>query len=298
MIDYGSYEIDEVIRVKLLNNDLLNFIEKINPETGEICTLNKNGNAVQHYKEAFYRSLRFIVYSNRIFIKGSFHKYFNDGKHNYNDFRVKDLLSVLIDIEEKFNIKPHHFKLKSLEIGINLIIPFDVLAGQDLSILIESCFLHKTKPFEINKNFNGKGAFIQFEHSLYSIKIYDKGRQFSIFGKNLLRFEKHYKKMQELNKLGIYTLIDILNYGLDNFSDELIKEWESILFYDRTIQTDPLRIHANLNYSNPIYWKKLVRNQSNFKYHRSQYRKMQKNSKDIQSKVSDLIQEKVIELTL
>jgi hypothetical protein len=43
--------------------------------------------------------------------------------------------------------------------------------------------------------------------------------------------------MQKLNERGIYNLQGLTSYGLHNFKDELLNEFNNILFYDNTIQS-------------------------------------------------------------
>jgi hypothetical protein len=52
-----------------------------------------------------------------------------------------------------------------------------------------------------------------------------------------MRFEIKYTKMQKLNERGIYNLQGLTSYGLHNFKDELLNEFNNILFYDNTIQS-------------------------------------------------------------
>jgi hypothetical protein len=49
-----------------------------------------------------------------------------------------------------------------------------------------------------------------------------------------MRFEIKYTKMQKLNERGIYNLQGLTSYG---FKDELLNEFNNILFYDNTIQS-------------------------------------------------------------
>jgi hypothetical protein len=51
-----------------------------------------------------------------------------------------------------------------------------------------------------------------------------------------MRFEIKYTKMQT-NERGIYNLQGLTSYGLHNFKDELLNEFNNILFYDNTIQS-------------------------------------------------------------
>lgn len=271
-------------------NPLLDFYDNINLSTGEIKTTNRSGQKVTPYKNAFYNGLEFRIYdTGLITLSGSFHKYWNSGAHNYNDFNFEAFLYVLNDLKEKFNITPEKCILKCLEIGINIIPPIPT------NHFLDYCFLHKTKPFEYQKN-SDEGKYKQVQHSQYIIKIYNKAlhykKDFDI-KTEILRFEIKYTKMQKLNERGIYNLQDLSNYGLHNFKDEVLNEFNNILFYDNTIQSKYCSIS---NYKNPIYWNELISNKRNdlFNYHRNHLRKLTSTtSEKIQFQTSEIMSKKI-----
>ena len=114
-----------------------------------------------------------------------------------------------------------------------------------------------------------------------------------------MRFEIKYTKMQKLNEKGIFSLQDLINYGLQNFKDTVLKEWQNVLFYDNTIQIDPLSTKSKkalLEYSNPNYWTGLLANNQtkNFTYHKNKLKKIvSKNSKKIQDLTAETIGKKI-----
>jgi hypothetical protein len=243
------------------------------------------------YKNAFYNGLEFKIYDTGLTtLSGSLHKYWNSGSHNFNDFNFEAFLWVLNDLNHKFNIIPDQCILKCLEIGVNIIPPIPT------NQFLEYCLLHKTKPFEFQKN-SDEGKYKQVEHSQYIIKIYNKAlhyksKGFEIKGE-IMRFEIKYTKMQKLNERGIYNLQDLANYGLHNFKDELLNEFNNILFYDKTIQSKNRSI---LNYKDPIYWTELISNKRNdlFNYHRNNLRKLTlSTSQKIQFQTSEIISKKI-----
>ena len=175
-----------------------------------------------------------------------------------------------------FNIEPEQCILKCLEIGINItpLIPTNKI--------LDNCLLHKTKPFEYQIN-SVEGKYKQVKHSQYIIKIYNKALHYKSKGfhidTEIMRFEIKYTKMQKLNEKGIFSLHDLINYGLHNFKDEVLREWQNVLFYDNTIQIDHLSTklkRAVLEYSNPNYWTGLLaKNQTkNINYHKNQLKKI------------------------
>ena len=278
-------------------NPLLDFYETINLTTGEMKTTNRNGNKVTPSKNASYKGLEFKIYdTGTITLSGSLHKYWNDGAHNYNDFNNEAVLFILNDLNTKFDIDPSKCILKCLEIGINItpLVPTNEI--------LDNCLLHKTKPFEYQKN-SDEGKYKQVQHSQYIIKIYNKALHYKSKGfkikDEIMRFEIKYTKMQKLNEKGIFSLQDLINYGLQNFKDTVLKEWQNVLFYDNTIQIDPLSTKSKkalLEYSNPNYWTGLLANNQtkNFTYHKNKLKKIvSKNSKKIQDLTAETIGKKI-----
>ena len=162
--------------------------------------------------------------------------------------------------------------------------------------------MHKTKPFEWQKNSN-EGKYKQVLHSQYIIKIYNKALHYKSQGfeidTQIMRFEIKYTKMQKLNAKGIFSLQDLINYGVHNFKDEVLNEWQNVLFYDNTIQIDHLTTklkRAVLEYSNPNYWTGLLSNKQtkNYAYHKSQLRKIiENNSSQIHDLTAEIMSKKI-----
>jgi hypothetical protein len=297
LIDFIKIIIKELRPSILENNPLLDFYDTINLSTGEIRTTNKSGNQVTPSKNASYSGLEFKIYdTGTITIAGSLHKYWNNGAHNYNDFNNEAVSSVLSDLKTKFDIDPKQCILKCLEIGINITPPIPT------NEILEKCLLHKTKPFEYQKN-SDEGKYKQVQHSQYIIKIYNKALHYKSKGFNIdseiMRFEIKYTKMQKLNDKGIYSLQDLIDYGLDNFKDEVLNEWKNVLYYDNTIQIDRLTTklkRAILEYSNPNYWTGLLANKQTktFTYHKNQLKKITlKNSNHLKDLIRAIMSKKI-----
>jgi hypothetical protein len=243
------------------------------------------------YKNAFYNGLEFKIFENgTITINGSLHKYYNSGAHNYNDFNFSAFLGVLNDLKQKFSIDLNNCVLKCLEIGINITPP------KPTNQILEYCFLHKTKNFEYRIN-SDEGKYKQCEHTQYIIKIYNKALHYKSKGfdinTEILRFEIKYTKMERLNKLGIYNLNDIAKIGFKYFENELITEWQNVLFYDNTIVSNSNRIN---NYKNPLYWCKLIENNSKTNYykHKGILKELTSNNSDkVQSQITEIMRNKI-----
>jgi hypothetical protein len=297
LVDFIKIIIKHMQPSILETNPLLDFYDTINLTTGEMKTTNRNGNKVTPSKNASYKGLEFKIYdTGTITLSGSLHKYWNDGAHNYNDFNNEAVLFILKDLNTKFDIDPSKCILKCLEIGINITPPVPT------NEILDNCLLHKTKPFEYQKN-SDEGKYKQVQHSQYIIKIYNKALHYKSKGfkieEEIMRFEIKYTKMQKLNEKGIFSLQDLMNYGLRNFKDIILNEWQNVLFYDNTIQIDHLSSRSKkalLEYSNPNYWTGLLANNQtkNFVYHKNQLKKIiSKNSNKVQDLTAEIIGKKV-----
>jgi hypothetical protein len=297
VIDYVKIIFKNLNPSILEANNLLDFYDTINLTTGEMKTTNRNGNKVTPSKNASYNGLEFKIYeTGTTTLSGSLHKYWNNGAHNYNDFNIEAVLFVLNDLKTKFEVELEQCVLKCLEIGINITPPIPT------NHLLDNCLLHKTKPFEYQKN-SVEGKYKQVQHSQYIIKIYNKALHYKSkgfqIGAEIMRFEIKYTKMQKLNEKGIFTLQDLIHYGLENFKSDLLNEWQNVLFFDKTIQIDPLSEKlkkAVLEYSNPNYWTGLLANNQtkNFHYHKNQLKKITfENSNKVQELTAEIMGEKI-----
>lgn len=254
MFDYVKVAIkDKDFANGLLTNPLLNFTRSINEVTGEVRDLSYFAN---------YRGLDFKVFhSGFVEIKGSLHKYWNNGIHNFNDFGIEAITDTVNDLKRKFNLTPETARLRNLEIGVNIITPFKP------SALLNALVTYQNEPFSKMKVIGpGNGRYVDLQQ--YKIKIYDKGLQFSK-PENILRFEKKITKMKNLGNRHFF-LSDLkkitfmqhcLNALLDSFNELIIAE--KIDF--RLLKKHEIKIYESC--SNPRNWMYMSRNK------RSIYRK-------------------------
>jgi hypothetical protein len=135
------------------------------------------------------------------------------------------------------------------------------------------------------------------QHSQYIIKIYNKALHYKSKGfeidTEIMRFEIKYTKMQKLNERGIFTLQDLANYGLHNFKDEVLNEFNNILFYDNTIQSKSRSIS---NYKNPLYWTELLSKptKTNYYKHKGILKNLTSNKSDkIQLQTTEIMSKKI-----
>lgn len=285
------------------DSNLLYFVVRNITTDGELIpvlkkgkeTKDKRGNTLYYtvYKQSFYKGLEFRIYeptethlNRRATIEGSLHKYWNNGAHNFNDFGIVEVQKAVSELENKFGISSENCVLKSLEIGVNVNPPIKT------KTVLKSCMMHKTNVLKwvFTKD---EGNYIQTKSQRHYVKIYDKKTHYINKGfdidNEIMRIEKKWCKMVELNSRGIYTLYDLINYDLSIFKKDLQAMWNNVLFCDlKTIEGTK---YEN-KYSNLNWWDTL--NYEKFKYHRNNLNKLIKSDpKNIKNIVSNLISQKV-----
>lgn len=279
MIDFIKYHLINTDLNELQDNELLDFCNKVNIKTGELGS----------YINAYYKGLEFKIYeptnkhpNRRATIEGSLHKYWNNGAHNFNDFGIIQIYEVLDDLETKFRIYPKNCVLKQLEIGVNIEPPTKT------KNILKNCLLHKTNSLKWTYT-KDEGNYIQFKNQRHFNKLYDKKTHYVNKGfkieNEIMRIEKKYSKMLELNSKGIYTLQDLLNYDLSNFKGDLLQLWQNVLYCDlETVKGTK----NEYKYTNVNWWQSLKYH--NFKYHRNQLNKiLRKTPNNIKHTIEKLI---------
>lgn len=211
-----------------------------NAKTGEITT---------KAPQAEYKGLSFTFYPLRVEVSGSLHVFANDGLHNYNDFTRLSLENVVIELKHRFKFNPENTIINSLEIGVNLELPFNP------EMFLRSMIMHNGEPFTYQKDRTKR--FRECSHTQFFIKAYDKGRQYKL-NRHILRFEVKFIKMEKINKEGIKTLADLIKPGnFERLGRILLNTFDSVL--TGNIETE----YSNLNRKdrelflqghNPAYW--------------------------------------------
>lgn len=257
-------------------NKHLEFIRPLNTKTGEI----------KKVANAKYKGLTFSLdrYGNLTII-GSIHKYYNSGKHNFNNFTYKNTVETLNDISNKFNLDLSKGRLKNLELGVNISVPIKATK------VVENVLVHLSQKF---KDYSIRGAiYRESTHSRYYLKAYNKSHQYKGKGytinKEIFRWEVKHRKMYSLNQIGIHTLSDLCNATkLHLACNNLIDKWRDTIFYDPTLRLDEVSNYVRTTnihqWQNPNWWLKLSK--QNRKNHKDRmYKVFRKSSDNIKEKI-------------
>lgn len=245
----------------------------------------KSDNGTAYKTEYDYRNLTLTVWENGYMeLKGSWHKWYNNGVHNYNDFTLQNFIDITQELSELFNVDLWACKLLNVETGVNITPPIEC------NLILYNLISHKGKEF--SRQVDENKVFYEVKHQRYYLKIYNKAIQYKdLINHNdeILRCELKYIKTKDLNQCGITLLKDLIDKNnILELETRLIDRFKEVIIYDSTIKEDELtpREKTKLkDWNNPNYWRELTRGE----------RSRQKNKfyKVIENH-SDRIQEKII----
>ena len=235
------------------NNSVIDLETSFNPFTGEVKDYPKKGKL---------DNLEVRITEQGASVYGSLHKFenisFGLGNQNHNDFTFESLSYLIPYLIEKFSIQGGT-SLTNLEMGFNV-----RLTKEPQLILDNNLLMYDLKNHNKDLKFQGKGDFKEFIKSDYSLKIYNKSKQYKLKD-NILRIELKIIKKRLLHNLGIYKLEDLLDKDIlfDVFRF-LWKELDKILLIDDVDSFEiPIKDLERLNkYTNPNFWVRIRKDKS------------------------------------
>jgi len=207
-------------------------------------------------KEAKCRGLTIKLYPKSCYVRGSIHKYKNNGVHNTDDFPLSVFVETLRDLAATLNMNPEVIPLTNFEFGVNIELHFDAQK------FINSIVYYNSGSYSNNE----KGVTISFFE--WDIKIYLKEIECrEQAANNILRFEISINKMRKIRSMikneGVFcsTLADLANSTLWRIlGDELLNIFDNMLIVDRdSIDIKGLNekeINLYINGGVPSYWTK------------------------------------------
>jgi hypothetical protein len=282
-VDYIKFEIIGIDAESVLNNPNLTFTP----------TLIGFDEVVNYYSVVDGMKMKVSIPSNRITLSGSIHKFWNGGIHNHNDFDENAFRDATNRMYSIFQVTPQQLRILSMEYGVNLNIDYSI------KNLLNNCFQHKGEDVEV-KISNDGGKFHQAKHDRYSLKLYDKGKQYGLIGQNVFRVEVKEFNWSPFRKIGIVTLEDFIQYDKTIFIQNLIVQWMNVILFDFTAPTElikPEYINANYwrNQRDKVRTKDLSR--SSFHRHWNKLKKFNAtHGDDIQNRIAKSIIQKIDQL--
>ncbi|NME66609.1 hypothetical protein [Flammeovirga aprica] len=224
-----------LIRNAIVINKLLSHF----PFAGKY-TISEEGELILHdYKLFFkYKGLDLMISKGKngmhCTVKGSLHKFWNEGVHNANTYTYQDFIQTLKKLKDELFINPKETELQNIEFGVNIELPKD----KNVKTVLRGLIANGNKIYEQNTQDGALSTTIKRDN--YTIKTYDKTAQTKSIQKkykpknNLLRLEVAYNKMKTLKAMGVYSLFDLSNIGVfKSMGLWLLERWADAVFIDR-----------------------------------------------------------------
>ena len=226
-----------------------------------ITSLDYHAAEVLYPYKANLGNMEIVINENGGYVKNSIHKLNNllvtGQDHNYNDFPYSELCSTIDYVSDKI-IDVNERKLTQLEFGLNISV-----TKRAETIIKKSILMHKLDRHTALRKFKGRGYLLEFEHTNYIIKVYDKAKQYKR-RENTLRFEIKFISPKEFNPLGVYNLEDLKSKeNLENLFNHMLKRFDELLIVDDITKNIEItaRDFDDLNiYSSFAYWENLLNN--------------------------------------
>lgn len=247
MIDFVKIEINSRnIADALTNNQLLNFKNESDNETGEL-----------EKQRAKYQGLKFLIYPNtgKVVIEGSIHKYYNAGLHNHNDFSFAQIVSTITDISETFNFNPQVAYLHGLEFGVN------IRLVQNPSTVLNMIVCYGNDGINKMNISDGRAEGIISNQTNHIVKIYNKSLQYQQ-PENILRVEDKIIRMRKIEHLSINTLHDLTDHNKVASLGNVLFQMFDLLIIHEPVRIDELSkpdLKLYEQAGNPRFWEGLNR---------------------------------------
>lgn len=200
--------------------------------------------------EAKYKGLIITIYPEplQVFLRGSIHKFKNEGRHNADLFTHQDFIYALNKLKEELGIYSSELEVKRFEIGVN--VPLSYPEWQCINTI---ALINNRMPTK-------KANSLYVEYQQYSIKVYSKSKQYSEFKeKNIIRIEIAYFRKDKLTKdlCKISTLDEVLELSVWRKMADVLKTLVcKIVFFDYSeIKEERLDVKETIifhKWSNPL----------------------------------------------
>jgi hypothetical protein len=170
-----------------------------------------------------------------------------------------DFVKTVDDFCSTFNLLPEDLHLLQLEFGLNIRPPLKT--NETIRQFVCNA---KGDSFGAMRSKQGKPLGIVCELTEYSIKVYDKGRQYQL-PDQLLRIEQKVTCGKFIRRMGIHKLSDLQQPEVwQRLSEELLKTLQNLIIREPSIQENKLSTSKRLfvhQAATAHYWKGLEPNQ-------------------------------------
>jgi len=236
----------------------IDFIAPYSIVTGEMMDYPQKGKL---------SNLNVCITPTSAYINGSLHKFYNclSGKeeHNYNDFNYYDLVRTIDEMKNYSGLDSEQTKITNLEFGFNVLVDENPQGIIDKNVMM---FNHKSP--SKNLKFAGKGDYKEFQKTDYSIKIYNKSKQYNQW-EYILRVEIKITMKRVLERFGIFNLNDLKDKeklkALFEFFIEKIERVHIIDEFEHRADIPKKVKDILVKYTSPFYWKTIFNKPQNIR---------------------------------
>lgn len=272
LIDNLPYSTNDTLSMQnAYSNTSLDFIgdeTKANKETGELYYIHKR----KYLNLTLIFKLNNAQKLDKLTIRGSVHKLFNNGLHNANIFTFKDFKTTLNRFSNKLGINLSECYLLPFEYGNNLYLnEFSTLDAREI---ILNTFCENRKMFQPNALGIETSKISGSYNSEMRFKAYTKSDEYPNYCTNTLRLETQQKKSRDLQKNGIIKVTDL--FKLKNqiyLFEKHINYIKKIVLFDYTIVLPKNSKYKKLinDFKNPNHWIKLIKKCKNREVYNTKY---------------------------
>lgn len=249
--------------IKFYINDKDQFEYKLNQS--QVIDLNAKFNVFtseysEYPKIGKLHNMDVRITKEKAFITGSLHKLNNilffDNPHNYDDFNICEITCISDFICDSLSIDPLDTKITNLEFG------FNIRVAEDPQHILDKIIMYDFQSHTRDEKFRGRGDFKEFCTTAYSLKVYNKSKQY-LLAQNILRVELKIYSKAFLNKMGVYCLGDLDISVYRALFKVFLERFDKLIILDSLNAISSLKSPENnflLQGVNPSYWLNLKRN--------------------------------------
>lgn len=238
---------------------------------------NREGKYIYHHSKLRGDLVAKINLQGVLSIENSLHKFFHN--NNFTDFTLSEVQTSIKQIEDLLKIPSDEFRLKKIELGLNLINDgqFYEQFGQYKMSGYENMRsgkkIYGRKFYLTDFNIKAYDKYLETKLNPNSIMVSDMG---VIVSKNLNRLEIEFKRMRELNRCGLIMLSDLMNKDImERAINRVLEKFSAVEInksYDYSLISSRERelLFAGRN---PDFWAmEKINNKNTYKKKRSTYR--------------------------
>ncbi|SCY27576.1 hypothetical protein [Flavobacterium caeni] len=250
-----------------------------------------------------FKGILFRFFDDRLDIIFKPHFYFNDDRHNANDFSMNSSITTILEFQRTFQVDLQQFPVFGFEYGVNVISPLDV------KDLITYAYAHDRNEFRNDADLGfSKRSFSTDKrgkaNTYKTVKFYAKGiQQVSHCHPDTVRFEIKSQSRKFIRQLDIVTMYDLTKPEVyAKLAESIIEEFDAMLILDGSADTSRLSASDRFkltNYQNTMTWYRILQQHRNaFSRNKKTYHDLlDKTGTHLKRQLSIAVQSKLYELT-